>query len=143
MHTDWQLCQLPIRLKSAATGIEVSFEYGYNLGTAYIDNFRLTAEYGVENEFSEDGKILFKSDGKIVRCYGYDGSKNPSKIVEVEYAVWLLSPEVSYFVTSDAKELADKGCRVTRYYYNSKNSVIMVENPDGIVTEYEYNVNPK
>ena len=104
----------------------VFYEYSYNLGTAYIDNFRLTAEYGMEKEYSDDGKLLFESDGKIVRCYGYDSSKDPSKIVEVEYDTWLIEPDVSYFVTADAKELAGKGCKVTRYYYNSKNSVIMV-----------------
>lgn len=140
-NTDWQLCQLPIRVSGIPDYIIVSFEYGYNNGDALIDGFRLTDEYGVERELTDDGKIVWESDGKLVKSFEYDGGANPVKKVETDDQTWWENPNMKYYGNLECQCIPEETYRVTRYFYDANNKVTMEESYDGMVTEYEYDEN--
>ena len=135
-NTDWQLCQLPMCLKGEPVKMVVSFEYGYNVGYAYIDNFRLTEEYGSENRFSDDGKLLWSCDGNTQRFYTYNGGAYPVQVLEVD-----CEDARSNGCTQNCAECNGNGtCKhsVNKYGFNTKGQLLWSESSNGIITKNTY-----
>ena len=135
-NTNWQLCQLPMCLKNDPASMIVSFEYGYNVGTTIIDNFRLTEEYGSESRFSDDGKLIWSCDGNVQRFYTYNGGAYPVEVLEVD-----CEDARSNGCTQNCAECNGKStCKhaVNKYGFNAKGQLLWSEDHNGIITKNTY-----
>ena len=120
-NTGWQLCCLPISLdkKKQVSAIRAIFVYDYNINKAEICDFRLTAEEGTEEIFSEDRKLLRRTDEYSIDEYTYDGTPNPTSICH-----------------TDRK---NEQVTVYRYGYDSRNRLLWSEDAKGMLTRKTYN----
>ena len=136
-NSDWQLCQLPIRLKATAKSITATFCYDYNVGVAQIKDFRLTAEHGTEETFTEDDRILTRLDKDFHTYYTYNDGVHPVEILQVR-----AEDALAFGCTQNCATCAGKdSCKhaVNKYGYDAKGRLLWCEDGNGIITEHTYN----
>ena len=136
-NSDWQLCQLPIRLKAAAKSIKATFCYDCNANSAQIKSFRLTEEHGVEETFTEDDRILSRLDKDFHTYYTYNDGVHAVEILQVRAEDALAFSCMQNCATCAGKDACKHA--VNKYGYDAKGRLLWCEDGEGIITEHTYN----